>query len=199
MIKYFINILRFSIISCLGFGGGLALLRYIFFTVNNHNTLDVFFESFKVGLSLGFIFTVFLILIFFLLDVSSRLIIVRDVKEPLKNQQIIWDIEQKRSVNIKGNINEVILICRQALMEISSISNVHQDSDKLNITAKTGITWRSFGEIITLNFIQEEENVWQVICTSSCKNKNVIFDYAKNFENVEVWLHEVNQLINTPT
>ena len=193
MLKYFFHILNFAIISCLGFGGGIALMRYIFLTVNNQGSLIEFFNSLKIGFFLGIVFSVFLILILFLLDISSRLFIVKDKNS--NNSQSIWDIEQCREIELSGSLNEVLNIARQALMEITSIRKINQDNKTQSIEAVTNVTWRSFGEIITISVESKADNTWLLKCTSKCKNKNVLFDYAKNFENVETWLNEVNLLI----
>jgi len=57
--------------------------------------------------------------------------------------------------------------------------------------AVTGTSWRSTGEEMEVEMNPIAENSWLVRCSSKPKSAGALFDYGKNFENVETWISKI--------
>lgn len=99
----------------------------------------------------------------------------------------VWELEQTREVELDGTNKEVVSACRQALLVVPYITNVSDDTEHLITRAATGTSWRSAGEELEVEINPISATRWLLKCTSKSKGKNVLFDYGKNYENVETW------------
>ena len=99
----------------------------------------------------------------------------------------IWELEQTRELIIKGSLKSVMSICRQGLLAVPYVRSVSDDSGVVALKAKIGISWRSSGEDMQVKLEMLSEDEWKAVCLSRSTSANVLFDYAKNFENVETW------------
>lgn len=177
--RYFARIVRAIIVSTLGVGGGVALLVIIFFLTlkGDQNAFEVGVRS---GMSLGIVFAIFFVAVLLPLDVSARLFKGKGYEE-------IWELEQTRNIVVEGTIKEVMADCRQALLMVPNVTAVSDDAEHLLARASTGTSWRSPGEEMEVEIDPISENRWRMRCISKSRSKNIVFDYAKNYENVETW------------
>lgn len=177
--RYFARIVRAMVVSTLGVGGGVALLVIIFFLTlkGDQNAFEIGVRS---GMSLGIVFAVFFVAVLLPLDASARLFKGKGYEE-------IWELEQTRNIVVEGTIKEVMADCRQALLMVPNVTSVSDDAEHLLARASTGPSWRSPGEEMEVEINPISEHRWAMKCVSKSRSKNIVFDYAKNYENVETW------------
>ena len=179
MFEYLRRLMRVALVSMLGFGGGVALLLFIFIVVikGEHNVV----QALLGGLLLGICFSLILTFVMVLLDLTARLFIAKGVTSSF------WDLEQKRELVFDGSVKQIVAACRQALLAVPNVSSVSDDMTNLTAKALTGASWRSPGEEMLVQISPLGETQCQVNCISRCKSPKAIFDYGKNFENIETW------------
>jgi len=184
MVLYIRRLLRAGLVSAVGFGGGVGLLIFIFAVmlggVNAINT------GLKAAIFFGLLFSVLLVVVMMLLDLTVKLYLARGFG------QGVWELEQTRVVEVDGTIKQVAAASRAALLSVPNVTNVIDDQDNLLARAKTGASWRSPGEDLEVEFNPVNESRWQVRCVSKPRSTDVVFDYGKNFENVEIWRRQLD-------
>jgi hypothetical protein len=179
MALYINRLLRALLVSGLGFGGGVGLLAFIFALVSGG--APAVHYALKTAIFFGLLFSVLFVLVMMLLDLTVKLYLARGFTEG------VWELEQTREVQLEGTIKHVTSACRQALLSVPNVTNVIDDLEHLCVRAETGPSWRSPGEEIEVEINPLNESHWQLRCVSKPRSPKVIFDYGKNFENVEVW------------
>jgi hypothetical protein len=127
-------------------------------------------------------------LLFLLTDLTMRLFVAQGRYEE------IWELEQTRVVELNGALKDIRRICREALMVVPNLKSVAEETDRTSMTASTGNSWRSPGEQVEIAFESLGDGKWKVICKSRCSQKDIAYDYAKNYENVESWLKRLTAL-----
>jgi hypothetical protein len=178
--RYVARIIRAVVICTLGFGGGAGMFVFIGFVIftGSPNAFEI---GWKAGLIIGLLFSAMIVAVMLPMDLSAHLFLAQGSYEE------IWELEQTRSLETEGSNREVLAACRQALLLVPYISNVSDDTEHLITRAATGKSWRSAGEDIEVEINPISATSWRLTCTSRSKGKNVLFDYGKNFENVETW------------
>ncbi len=187
MQRYIGRIIRALIVSTLGFGGGTGLLIFIAMLVMRGYE-QAFQYGLHAGLILGGIFGFMLVGVLLPLDLSAHLFHKKG------NYKELWELEQAREVSIEGSFKDVVALCRKALLSVPYITTVTEDLESMSLKGSVGTSWRSFGEKMEVKIAPASDNRWNVRCTSVSPSKNVVFDYGKNFDNVETWLRHVQQL-----
>jgi len=189
MQRYFARIVRAVIVSLFGFGGGVGLMVFIAAVVI-YGDPHPFQRAITAGVGLGLVFGIFLVCVLLPLDLTAHLFVTKG------NYKEIWELEQTREVQFEGKLKDLTNICRQALLQVPAIKNVTEDFEHLMIRAATGTSWRSGGEQIEVEINPIAENQWKLRCTSRPNTSNIVFDYAKNFHNVETWSSKMESLIS---
>lgn len=184
MIRYFLRTLRALVISTLGIGGGVALFAMIVFIIG-HNGPEAFQHALKSGMMVGLVYATFLLAVLLPLDLFSRTFLSKGVYKD------VWELEQVREIQIHGTAKEVLAISRRAILKIGNIKSVSDDSEHLLTRALTGSSLRSPGEEIEVEINPLAENVWSAKCMSKPRSRACLFDYGKNFENVQTWVAEI--------
>ncbi len=187
MAQYIARIIRAIIVGALGFGGGIGLLIIIvFLTVKGDQ--NAFEYGVKWGLGIGMVFAILMVAVMLPLDLFLRM--ERAKGEPHSQ---IWELEQTRELVYEGTSKEAMAACRRALLMVPYVHQVSDDTEHLTARASTGASWRSPGEDLEVEINPISENKWQVKCVSRSRSKSVVFDYAKNFENVETWFRGIRE------
>jgi hypothetical protein len=75
------------------------------------------------------------------------------------------------------------------------VTRVSDDLENMISRAVTGTSWRSGGEEMEVEITPIAVNKWHIKVLSRPKSKNVLFEWGKNFENVETWLTQFNELV----
>ena len=187
MFEYIRRLVRVALVTMLGFGGGVALLLFIFIVVikGDQNAAQ---SALKAGLLLGIAFSLILTCVMVLLDLTARLFIAKGV-----TTNTFWDLEQKREVVLEGTVKQIMAACRQALLDVPNVTSVSDDMANLTARALTGASWRSSGEEIDVRISPQGDSQCRIQCVSRCKSPKTIFDYGKNFENVETWQRRMSE------
>lgn len=188
MTRYLARIIRAVIVSVLGVGGGVGLLTFIALIVLRSDQITAIDVGIKSALVIGLGFGSFMALVFLFTDLTMRLFVSQGRYEE------IWELEQTRVIQLEGSLKDVRRICREALLAVPNLKSVAEESEQPDLNASTGFSWRSPGEQVEVSFEQSSDNKWQVKCSSRCTQKNIAYDYAKNYENVESWLKRVTVL-----
>lgn len=187
MDRYFARIIRALIISTLGFGGGVALMVLIVLVLKGDQ--HAFQYSLNAGLVIGGTFALLLVCVLLPLDLTTHLYAAKGL------YQEIWELEQAREIVLQGPIKEIMFRARQALLAVPYVKSVSDNPERYALKATIGTSWRSPGEEMEVEVGSlgegEVENEWRVNCISRSASQNVLFDFAKNFENVEAWLKAV--------
>ncbi|HEY9677583.1 MAG TPA: hypothetical protein V6C76_06215 [Drouetiella sp.] len=187
MQRYFARIVRAVVVCTLGFGGGAGLFFFICCVV--FGAPNAFEMAWKAGLIVGLIFSAIIVAILLPMDLSAHLFLKKNLYRE------VWELEQTQEVEVEGTNKEVVAACRQALLVVPYVTNVSDDTEHLITRALTGTSWRSAGEEIEVEINPVSENKWSLRCTSKSKGKNVLFDYGKNYENVETWQKHLKELL----
>ncbi|MBX3134860.1 hypothetical protein KF707_01400 [Candidatus Obscuribacterales bacterium] len=184
MASYLNRICRALTVSTLGLGGGVALLVMIII-ITTSNDPQAFNYAWKGGLTIGLIFGVVSCVVFILLDLFARMFLAKGVYKD------VFELEQVREIKMEGTSKEVLAVCRDALLSISYVKAVSDDAEQMITRAVMGTSWRSTGEEMEVEINPIAENRWILKCTSKPKQPDALFDYGKNFENVEGWMSKI--------
>jgi hypothetical protein len=188
MARYLARIIRAVIVSVLGLGGGIGLLTFIALVVLKSDQVTAVDVSIKTALVIGLCFGCFMAAVLLLTDLTMRLAAAQG------NYEEIWDLEQTRVVELDGTLKEIRQLCRESLLVMPNLKSVAEENFQSGMLASTGNSWRSPGEQVAITFEQLAENKWKVKCVSRCTQKDIAYDYAKNYENVESWLKRLTKL-----
>lgn len=188
MSRYFGRVMRALIVSCLGFGGGIGLLVMIIALVFKGDP-HAFQYGINAGLAIGSVFAVLLLGVLLPMDLTAHMFAGKSYYAE------IWELEQRRDIELAGTLHEVITRCRLALLSVPYVMAVSDDVAKSTITAKIGSSWRSSGEEMRVKIEPKTGNdkCWLVTCISRSESNTVLFDYAKNCDNVESWLNSLEK------
>lgn len=188
MARYLARIIRAVIVSVLGLGGGIGLLTFIALIILKSDQFTAIDVSLKSALVVGLSFGCFMALVFLLTDLTMRLAASQGRYEE------IWELEQTREVEVDGTLKEIRQLCRESLLVMPNLKSVAEENFQSGMMASTGNSWRSPGEQVAITFEQLAEDRWKVRCVSRCTQKDIAYDYAKNYENVESWLRRLTKL-----
>jgi hypothetical protein len=190
MSRYFARVVRALVVSTLGFGGGVGLLVMIVMLGIRHDQMAVQF-GWKAGLIIGLLFAFVLVAVLLPLDLTAHLFLGKGLYKE------IWELEQVRAVVVEGSLKEVLSATRQSLLLVPYVKSVSDDVEHLVTRASTGPSWRSAGEELEVELNPLKENTWKLKCTSRSRSKSVVFDYGKNFENVETWQRNLHGMLQS--
>lgn len=192
MIKYLFRLCTIALVSTLGVGGGVGLLVFIVVLAGKGDQ-----HAWQYGLITGAITGLISTAVFFgimmPLDLLFRWSVARNRKT--NGRQAILENEQMRELILFGSTQKIHFACRQALLSIPGIKNVHDDAAQAKISATTGASWRCPGEIIEVEIMKEDAEKYLLRCLSRPAINKVVFDYGKNFENVEMWKERTQEFM----
>jgi len=178
-------------VSCVGFGGGIGLLVLIF-TLVTKGDQHAFRYGINAGLLLGGIFAALLVCVLLPLDLTARLSMSKEGK-----YKELWELDQHRDILFVGTLKDALVICRQAILTVPYLKSVTEDPENLMIRASVGPSWKSSGERMEVEINPVAEGKWHLCCSSFSRSSNIVFDYGKNYDNVEAWLYEISKLVQT--
>lgn len=188
MQRYFARIVRALIVTTLGVGGGVALCVFIFCVVTGHQT-DAWRHSLYAGFVIGLCVAVLFVCVLLPRDLITKMFLAKG------QYREIWELEQTLDMEVEGTLKEVFAACRQALLSVPYVRAVSDDFENLVATANTGPSWRSSGEEIQVEINPLSENRWHLKCSSHSHTRDIVFDYGKNFENVDVWATQMRNAV----
>ncbi|MBS2006562.1 MAG: hypothetical protein JST01_05955 [Cyanobacteria bacterium SZAS TMP-1] len=182
--QYILRVLKAMLVSSVGFGGGVGLLVLIF-VLTNKNEPNAFQYGLTAGVVFGLIFAFFMVAVLLPLDLSAHVFLSKG------RYKQIWELEQAREFEIDGTAKEMLHASRQALLVVPYVTAVSDDVEHMLTRAVTGTSWRSpGGEELEVEINPVSAHRWKIKATSKPKGKGVVFDYGKNFENLETWMNQ---------
>ena len=189
MTRYFARVVRALIVSSLGFGGGIFLFAFIL--ALTHGVVHALRYGLTAGVFFGSVFSILLVCVLLPLDLSAHVFLAKGLYKE------IWELEQCRTVVAEGSLKDVFGANRQALLVVPFVTSVSDDAENMIARAVTGASWRSPGEELEVEIKRIADNKWGLRCISRCRSSRIVFDYGKNFENVETWMRELGTMIKT--
>ncbi len=190
MARYLSRVARALIVSLLGFGGGVGLLVFIVTLVIGGDR-QAFQHGLVAGVIIGATFAVLLVSIQILTDATFHLFLTQG-----RSYEQIWELAQTRELEFPGTFKEALHACRQSLLAVPNVSTVTEDTERLIVKASVGSSWRSPGELVEVELEPVAEESWKIKCFSRPLSNAVVFDYGKNFENVESWFKQMTKFIS---
>jgi hypothetical protein len=188
MQRYVARIIRALVVSSLGFGGGIGLLVCIAVLCLKGNQ-HAFEYGLNAGLLFGGIFAAMLVGVMLPMDLSAHLFLSKNRYAEL------WDLEQTREIEVEGTVKEITSLARRALLAVPNIKLVTEDPEANTLSASIGTSWRSSGENMRVEISPVSRDKWRLRCHSASPSKSVVFDYGKNFENVEAWERSLRRIM----
>jgi hypothetical protein len=186
--RYLLRVLKAMLVSSLGIGGGVGLLVLIF-VLTNKNEPNAFHYGLVAGLVFGLIAAVFMVAVLLPLDLSAHVFL------PKGRYKQIWELEQTREFEVDGTAKEMLHASRQALLVVPYVTAVSDDIEHMLTRAVTGPSWRSGGEELEVEINPVGAHRWNIKATSKPKGNGVVFDYGKNFENLETWMNQFLEIV----
>ena len=185
MAHYLSRLLMAALVTTLGVGGGAGLLVFIIFLVGKGDQHAGQY-ALTVGAVVGIGFASFFLGVMMPLDLMLRWSVVRG-QDNTETTAILENEQVSELLKLTGSVQKIHFACRQALLSIPGVKNVHDDAANGKITASTGTNWRCPGEIIEVSIQTSGPEEFVLYCVSRPAINKVVFDYGKNFENVELW------------
>jgi hypothetical protein len=93
---------------------------------------------------------------------------------------------QSGDLEVKGDALEVFEKSLAVLAHLKIVREVAPDRDRLAVKAKTRLSWKSFGEEITLYFEPSAKGRVRISVTSQPLFERTLVDYGKNRENLRL-------------
>lgn len=90
---------------------------------------------------------------------------------------------QSTTIELDSSLDQSFEQCTEALAQFGAMIQ-SSDKMKLEIKAATGMSWKSYGEILTIRLIPGHQNV-RIEISSSPKLKTTLVDYGKGRKNVD--------------
>lgn len=116
---------------------------------------------------------------------------------PSDKKELTYEVEQYRTIQVIENFEITFSTCCTALkmLKKSKIKNI----DRINrvITARIGISFRSFGEKLMISIKEISPQLMEVCIESKPSFLGTTVDYGKNFENIEVISAYVTDVLPT--
>ena len=169
--QYLSRILKFFLVTTILFGA-------LIFTF-----MVVFGGSVKMGISFGVKFGLISSISLTAIGFYNDYIFRRWVFAKLKLRS--FDLSQRREIDLKGDLKTVFSKTLSVLKMIPAIKEISPDQVARKISAKTGSSILTFGELIEVELFHETGNTKAVIY-SKPRLKTTVADCGKNIENVEI-------------
>jgi hypothetical protein len=109
----------------------------------------------------------------------------RHYVDPLQfpNKALAGDIHQTRVVTIDCGPDQALLAARDAVLSLPKSKLVRAAGRTLE--ARTGMTWRTYGEVIVISAETTASGKATLSIESRPRSKGVTADHGKSYENVE--------------
>ena len=97
------------------------------------------------------------------------------------------DPAQERSIEVVGDLATVYQSCRCALLKLKKLKLVKENPVTGELDAKTGVSWQSFGEVISVRITGDGPNA-TVHISSKPRLSTSTVDLGKGVENVALFV-----------
>jgi hypothetical protein len=90
-----------------------------------------------------------------------------------------------RNVELRLPYDKTVDLCIESLRLIKKCKIQKEDRSQGKIVARAGMTWRTWGDVISFDFLKIGNDRIQVEVSSRPAVRTTLVDYGKNLENVE--------------
>lgn len=104
---------------------------------------------------------------------------------PFPNKDEASSPIQERRLAVTASMKQIFQVCCEVAQSLRKSRLKVVNADEGRIIAMTGITWKSFGERVTITLRACDEHVTEVLVTSTPRLAGTAQDYGRGFENVE--------------
>jgi hypothetical protein len=164
-----------------------TILKSFFFVVVASALFFGIFRSIKAGSLLGFVDGMLfgLLLAIVLVPIIVSLDIFQRFKNYRKYQRVDFNVNQVRRLLIKDEYNLIFNKLCDFLKDRKEFTIYNKDLGKGIIEADVKKSWKSFGEKLQIRLWKGSDGKVYAEITSKPKIVLTMIDYAKNFENIE--------------
>jgi len=106
-------------------------------------------------------------------------------KTGLADSKNAYDVKHSANMNVSLRYEDAFQLCLKSLEKVKTPAVQHQDSDQGMITAKTGKTWNTWGDIVSFQLRKVDEHVTSIEVESR-PAKFQIIDYGENLKNIHL-------------
>lgn len=105
-------------------------------------------------------------------------------------------VRQMREIIIDQNIDEAFKLCKEAILSVSKSTLTMEDTKTGKLASKVGLSWKSFGENLTISIARLSDAQSKIEITSTPVVTTTLADYGKNLENVATVFNYLKQKLN---
>lgn len=98
-------------------------------------------------------------------------------------------VRQSREITIDQDADKAFELCKLALLSVEKSTLKIEDIKTGKLASKVGISWKSFGENLTISIARLSDSQSKIEITSSPVVTTTLVDYGKNLENVATVLN----------
>lgn len=94
-------------------------------------------------------------------------------------------VHHVRNVELQFPYDKAFNLCIESISLIKKCKIQKEDRSQGKIVAKTGMTWKTWGDVISFEVRKIDNDRTQVLVSSRPAVRTTLVDYGKNLENVE--------------
>ncbi len=98
-----------------------------------------------------------------------------------------YNVKQSKEIEIPVSYDTAYELCIKSLEKLKKPEIVTTDYSNGIVTAKTGITWDTFGDTVSFKLTENTESTTNIVVSSEPLSYQVV-DYGKNLDNVNAVL-----------
>jgi hypothetical protein len=151
-----------------------------------------FIESSDLGVVNGTISAILISLAWVL--IMAIIFIPIDYSKTRKLPIEAFNVRQKRYIQVQGNIEDVFFKLQDFLKTLKNIKKVTASRETLVISARTKLTFETFGEKITLKLDTSSKDFVGIYIDSFPVVRFTLMDYGHNFKNIEYLSKELMKI-----
>jgi len=144
---------------------------------------DLITNGFLSGLLYGLVSGVVFGILMSIIVSSAHIKAVRRIAPEISEETI--GVKHTRSITLPLRYDEAFDLCIKSLSTIKKCSIKKEDRAQGLIEAGTGITWKTWGDIISFRLRRKDKTVTQVEVSNRPAMCTTVVDYGRNLENVE--------------
>ena len=145
------------------------------------------FYSFQYGFSVGLVAGLFAGILFgCFMSLILGFLHIRSVKQiPSGKPEEAMDVHHLRSIELQFPYDKAFNLCIESLSLIKKCKIQKENRSQGKIIAKAGMTWKTWGDVISFDMRKIDNNRTQVTVSSRPIVRTTLVDCGKNLKNVE--------------
>ena len=164
--------------------------------------MEGLFFSLRIGFWWGMVRGLFSGILFgLLMSITLGWLHHRSIKKlPFATGEYQAGVHQVRTLRVHLPYEASLALCKDSLRVIKKSTLQNEDGSVGRLDAKTGMTWKAWGERISFGVQRISDTESEIEVTSRPIIRTTLIDYGKNLENVEeILLYLRRQDVASPT